>query len=148
MMGMMACTGKVTITEADIKPDMFYAEGSSTPFTGRCLVIFTETGVVKDEFTYKRGVLHGKATSWYKNGNKRRQGFYKKGQISGKWIFWDEKGNKTMEANYENDSLNGLFISLYANGTIREQGSYANNRRVGKWQHFNANGQPVNTVLH
>lgn len=139
------CSGKMTITEADIKSDILYTDGHDRPFTGKCIVVFGGTDLVKEEFTYKRGVLHGKATARYRNGQIRRQGSYCRGQISGKWEFWDEKGNKTLEANYEKDVLNGLYISLYSNGKIKEKGLFANNKRTGEWQYFNEEGQPVTT---
>jgi len=139
------CSGKVTITEADIKSDIFYTEGRTRPFSGKCIVVFSGTNLMKEEFTYRRGILHGQATAWYRNGQIRRHGSYCWGQISGKWEFWDVKGNKTLEANYENDVLNGMYTSLYSNGKIKEKGRFANNKRIGKWQYFNEGGQSVPT---
>jgi antitoxin component YwqK of YwqJK toxin-antitoxin module len=138
-----ACSGKVTITEAEIKSDIFYADRSTQPFTGKCIVVFSDTGLVKEEFTYKKGILHGKATAWYKNGQIRRRGSYHMGQISGNWEFWDEKGRKTIEACYKNDVLNGSYMSLYANGKIREKGQFKDNKRTGQWVYYNEKGQPV-----
>lgn len=138
-----ACSGKVTITEAEIKSDIFYTDGSTKPFTGKCMVVFSGTSQIKEEFTYKNGILHGKATTWYKNGQIRRRGSYNMGQISGKWEFWDEKGHKTVEACYKNDSLNGIYVSLYANGKIREKGQFEDNKRTGKWLYYNESGQPL-----
>ena len=128
-----ACTGKVCITEDDITPDIFYAEGSFSPFTGKCNVIGSNSKVLLEQFSYKNGLLHGKALAWYKNGQLKRKGSYSNGKLSGPWEFWDEKGNKTLEANYENDELNGSFISLESDGRIKEKGVYTANRRTGKW---------------
>jgi len=86
-----ACAGKVTITEAEIKSDIFYTERCTKPFTGRCIVVFSDTSLVREEFTYKSGILNGKATAWYKNGQIRRRGSYTMGMISGKWEFWMNK---------------------------------------------------------
>lgn len=137
------CSGKITITEADIKTDIFYPENCIRPFTGKCVVVFSNTCLIKEEFTYKRGLLHGKATSWYRNGHIKRLGSYKGGKISGKWEFWDENGNKKLEANYRDDALNGLYISLFANGKIKEKGRFANNKRLGQWQYYNENGEAI-----
>jgi uncharacterized protein len=138
-----SCSGKVTITESEIKSDIFYAGMSAKPFTGKCIVVYSDANLKKEEFNYKQGILNGKATSWYKNGQIRRRGYYKMGLISGKWEFWDEKGYKTVEANYENDELNGSYVSLYANGKIREKGQFEDNRRTGKWLYYNEVGQIV-----
>jgi antitoxin component YwqK of YwqJK toxin-antitoxin module len=138
-----ACSGKIIITETEIKPDVFYHGLSPRPYTGKCIVVFSDTRLVKEEFTYKRGILQGKATAWYKNGHLRRRGSYHQGQISGTWEFWDEQGHKTMEATYRNDVLNGPFVSLYENGMIREKGHYADNRRTGDWERYTETGQRI-----
>jgi antitoxin component YwqK of YwqJK toxin-antitoxin module len=129
----IACSGKVRITEDEIMPDIFYAEGSYKPFTGECTVVSRNSKLVLEQFSYKNGVLHGKALVWYKNGKLKRKGFYYNGKLSGAWEFWDEKGNKTLEVNFENDALNGQFISLETDGRVREKGIYKNNHRTGKW---------------
>jgi antitoxin component YwqK of YwqJK toxin-antitoxin module len=138
-----ACSSHVTITEDEIRSDIFYTGMSSRPFTGKCRVFFSDNSRVKEEFTYKHGILHGPTTTWYKSGQVRRKGNYSHGRISGKWEFWDEQGNKTVEACYENDALNGSYIELYSNGRIREKGQFADNKRTGQWFYFNENGQPV-----
>ncbi len=142
-----ACSGKITITESDIKPDVFYTEGSLRPFTGKCSVVFSNASLIKEEFTYKHGLLHGRAMAWYENGQLRRRGYYSKGQITGKWEFWDEKGSKTLEAHYNHDELNGAYISYYPNGQIREKGQFTGNRRTGEWLYYNEIGQPVSAGL-
>ena len=128
-----ACSGKVRITEDEIMPDIFYAEGSFKPFTGECTVVSRNSNLVLEKFSYKKGVLHGKALAWYKNGKLKRKGSYRNGKLSGAWEFWDERGNKTMEVNFENDELNGQFTSLEADGRIKEKGIYRDNHRTGKW---------------
>jgi hypothetical protein len=107
--GVVACSGKVTITDAEIQPDIFYARGAYKPFSGRCVVVFSKTGEIKDQFTYKNGLLNGEAITYDKNGQLRRKGYYLDGKLSGKWEFWDAKGNKIMEASYQNDVLYGSY---------------------------------------
>jgi hypothetical protein len=103
----VSCTRQVIITEAEIKPDILYLEGDLKPFTGKCVVVYSDTSLVKEKFTYKKGRLHGEAISWYKNGNIRRKGYYEHGMISGKWEFWDAAGNKILEAAYFHDQTLG-----------------------------------------
>jgi antitoxin component YwqK of YwqJK toxin-antitoxin module len=146
-LGMVACSGKVVITESEIKPDVFYANDSYKPFTGKCYVVFSDTNLIKEQFTYYRGQLHGEALSYHKNGQLRRKGYFLYGQLSGKWELWDEKGNKIMEAGYLNDSLNGAYITLYENGKVKETGQYANNIRIGRWMKYDENGQLVEKLF-
>jgi antitoxin component YwqK of YwqJK toxin-antitoxin module len=140
-----SCVRVITITEAEIKQDVFYTTHGKQPFTGKCHIVYSDTALVKEEFTYRKGLLHGEAIAWYKNGNMRRRGRYMNGQISGKWEFWDMQGHKSTEANFENDTLHGHYVTLYANGTVKEQGEFAHNQRVGKWMYYNEAGQCVKT---
>jgi antitoxin component YwqK of YwqJK toxin-antitoxin module len=128
-----ACTGKIYITDSEIRPDILYKTNRYKPYSGKCHVVFSRSAVVKDEFTYKNGLLHGETTSWHKNGRMRRRGYYHQGLMTGKWELWDENGNKTTEANFEDDMLNGLFILFYSDGRVKEKGSYVRNIRKGEW---------------
>ena len=110
------------------------------------LVLYNNSDVVKEQFTFKKGLMNGEASAWYKNGQIRRKGFYCKGQISGKWTFWDEQGNKYLEANYRHDSLNGSYITLYANGSIKEKGQYSANKRSGKWILYDEKGNVIQSA--
>jgi|WetSurMetagenome_2_1015567.scaffolds.fasta_scaffold267011_2 antitoxin component YwqK of YwqJK toxin-antitoxin module len=133
LLASFACSGKVTIGEDEIMPGIFYVEGSLKPFSGKCIVVVGDTGQVLEQFSYKNGLLCGKAFIWYRNGQLKRQGSYRDGELSGKWEFWDEKGNKIMEASYENDELNGAFVTMTVDGKVKEKGTYAANQRTGKW---------------
>jgi antitoxin component YwqK of YwqJK toxin-antitoxin module len=129
----VACTGKIRITEEEIMPDIFYAEGGLKPFTGQCAVVDHNSDLILEQFTYRNGVLHGKALVWYKNGKMKRRGSYRNGKMTGLWEFWDVKGNQTLVVNFENDKLNGQFTSLEPDGRIKEKGIYTANRRTGAW---------------
>jgi|TARA_R110001592_G_scaffold205167_3_gene455586 antitoxin component YwqK of YwqJK toxin-antitoxin module len=47
--------------------------------------------------TYKNGKLDGLFTSWYKNGQKKKEGTYKVGKRTGLWTNWYENGEKWSE---------------------------------------------------
>jgi antitoxin component YwqK of YwqJK toxin-antitoxin module len=143
----VACNSKATITEDEIGSDIFYAKGSYRPYTGKCIVVFNNTSLVKEKFTFKNGVLQGEAMAWYINGQIRRRGHYNRGQISGKWEFWDENGNLTMEANYEDNILNGSYIALYTSGKVKEKGQFSANRRTGKWTLYSEDGQLIRSEI-
>jgi antitoxin component YwqK of YwqJK toxin-antitoxin module len=142
----LACSrNSVVVSEDDIGADVFYVKDTYRPFTGSCIVVYNDTEKVKEQFTFKNGVLNGEASAWYQNGQIRRKGYYSKGQIHGKWTFWDEQGHKIVEANYKQDSLNGTYLSLYANGRIKEKGHFARNKRTGKWVYYDERGQVMQT---
>ena len=125
-----ACTAKVTITEEEIIPDIFYTQDSFKPFTGICRVVGNDPDLVLEQFTYKNGRLHGKTSILYRNGRLKSQGSYKDGKLCGVWKFWDKEGNMILEASFENDELNGPFTVLTADGQIKEKGIYTANRRT------------------
>jgi antitoxin component YwqK of YwqJK toxin-antitoxin module len=98
-----ACSGKVVVTEAEIHPDIFYAEGSYGPFTGKCSVTARKGSPVLEEFTYKKGRLNGEAKIWYGNGTIKRRGSFEDGKLTGKWEYWDQDGNLLCETFYQDD---------------------------------------------
>lgn len=105
MLLVFGCTGKITLTEDDIGSDVLYSQDSYRPYSGKCIVVFRNTEIVKEQFTFKHGLLHGESIAWYKNGQMRRRGYYRKGEIDGKWEFWDENGNMTISVQYKEDKL-------------------------------------------
>jgi antitoxin component YwqK of YwqJK toxin-antitoxin module len=141
----VACKGKVTITEDEIGSAVFYVHNSYKPFSGECTIFFRNTSLVKEQFTFKNGVLHGEALAWYKNGQMHRRGYYNKGQISGKWEFWDENGRKAIEAYYKEDILSGSYMALYNNGKVKEKGQFSANRRTGEWLYYSEDGQLISS---
>jgi antitoxin component YwqK of YwqJK toxin-antitoxin module len=141
LISLVSCSKEIIITEAEIKPDIFYDKEDLKPFTGKCMVLFPDTDLVKQEFHFKKGRLNGEVFAWYKNGKIQWKGYYVKGFITGKWEFWNENGNKVMEAFYEKDTLNGSYVTWYPSGTVKERGQYANNIRTGKWLKYSDNGQ-------
>jgi antitoxin component YwqK of YwqJK toxin-antitoxin module len=127
---------------------VFYEKESYKPYSGICTVKFNQSDLIKEQFTFKNGLLHGESLAWYKNGQLRRKGYYCKGQISGKWTFWDEAGNPMVEANYKKDNLDGSYTSLYSNGRIREKGQFSANKRKGKWVLFDEKGQLISSSVN
>lgn len=138
-----ACKGEITVTEDEIGADVFYTKNSYEPYTGKCIVVFNNSSVIKEQFSFRNGLLHGESLTWYRNGQLRRKGYYIKGQISGKWEFWDEQGNKTAEAHYKADVLDGSYIVLYGNGKVKEKGQFAENKRTGKWVYYRQDGKLI-----
>lgn len=55
--------------------------------------------------TYKDGILHGKQTWWYRNGQKWKEEIRENGELKGKSIWWSYNGQKEYERFY----LDGQF---------------------------------------
>ena len=136
-----SCTQtRVVITEAELPEDLYFRDDAVKPFTGRCVIYYYGTEIVKEELTYKKGLLHGLAVSYYKNGNIKRQGKYVNGRIDGKWESWYENGQKNYELTYKNDTLYGDYITWYPTGVIKARGLYAQNGRTGVWTEYDEAG--------
>ncbi|MBN2481507.1 MAG: toxin-antitoxin system YwqK family antitoxin [Bacteroidales bacterium] len=141
VLGFFSCAKEIVITENDIKPDIFYTPQGLKPFSGVCKIYYTHTDLVKEEFRFKNGRLHGASYSYYPNGNLVWKGSYQNGMMSGKWQKWDDDGNLIVEVHYINDVLDGPYLTMYPNGDIREKGKYSANRRVGAWIRMDETGQ-------
>lgn len=143
MMVFISCKNKIVITEDELKPDVFYAEQGLKPYSGKCIIYYTHTDLIKEEFRFKKGRLHGESYSYYRNGNIMWKGSYRDGLMSGKWQKWDDTGNLIMEYHYVKDSLDGPYITMYPNGKVKEKGSYSMNKRIGLWVQVNEEEQRV-----
>ena len=54
---------------------------------------------------YENGLLNGKSTYWYQNGNKRWEAYYKDGELHGQYCSYRENGKPRLIRNYENGQL-------------------------------------------
>ena len=52
-----------------------------------------------------KGQEHGKLISWFKNGQKAREGTFKLGKYHGKWIYWNEDGSIKREVTYKDGEV-------------------------------------------
>ena len=142
-----SCSQKtIVLTEDELPDDIFYLKDEIYPFTGTCLVYFSNSEQIKEEMCFKNGLLDGRRTSYYRNGKVKRQGEYHKGDLNGKWTGFDNKGNKIYEINYKNDTLVGCFVSWYSTGIIEVKGNYYNNQKVGKWIHYDESGMILSSI--
>jgi len=139
--GLISCTKEIVITEAEISSDLLYTEDNINPFSGKCKVVYTDTELIKEVLTFRKGRLDGDARYYYQNGNIKWKGSYRNGFISGEWEYWDENGKIMYVVNYKHDTLEGEFASYHHNGTIKEKGCYSDNSRKGEWIVYSEKGQ-------
>jgi len=139
----ISCSEQVIICESEISSDVFYSPGSGDPFTGKCLVNYTGSDQIKEEFRYKNGLLEGMFASYYSSGKMHRKGQYRKGKMNGKWEMWSENGTRLLEAAYVDDMLEGSFTIYHSNGKVKESGEYVANRRSPNWKYYAEDGSPL-----
>jgi antitoxin component YwqK of YwqJK toxin-antitoxin module len=141
VLGLASCSNsKVVVTEANMPEDIFYLDDEIKPYTGEAVIYFSNTEVVKEELTYKDGILCGEIVSYYPNGEIKRKGEYYMGRLTGKWECWYENGKKQYEVEYNNDTLCGAYIAWYATGVIAKKGSFTGNVRSGMWMEYDEAG--------
>lgn len=110
----------------------------------------------------KPQVLDGKYTSFYRNGNVKKEGRYKQNKPVGKWTYYDAEGNisavgelsdtvndwkyfypngqlKT-EGKVINGEKQGIWRSYHENGELKSKGTYHNGLKNGKWEYFYESG--------
>lgn len=144
LIGFTSCSNsKVIVTEADLPEEIFYLDNEIKPYTGKATIYYPGTDVVKEILTYKKGIMHGETTSYFRNGNIKRRGYYSMGRLTGKWESWYENGKKEYEVEYSNDSLSGICITWYNTGVMEKKGFFANNLRSGAWIEYDTAGMII-----
>jgi len=93
-----SCNKEVILTEGLLPDEIFYPEGSSTPFNGKCLVYFKNSRQIHYIFNYKKGILEGSFMIYHKNGQVEFKGNYTSGELTGELLKY-----------YDNGSLNSKY---------------------------------------
>ncbi len=144
LIGFSSCShSRVVLTDNEIPEEAFYLSDQLKPYTGECVIYYTNSEIVKEEMNFKNGLLHGTMTGYYMNGNIRRQGDFVNGKMEGKWESWYQNGKKQYTAYFTNDTLNGKYIGWYATGVVKEKGLYAQNKPNGNWIEYDEAGMII-----
>lgn len=139
--GFASCShSKVVVTESDLPEDIFYLDDEIKPYTGKAIIYFADTDIIKEQLNYKKGILNGEAISYFRNGNIKRCGAYNMGRLTGKWQSWYENGKKEYEVEYNNDTLCGIFTLWYPTGVMKRKGTFSENNRSGIWVEYDEAG--------
>ena len=110
----------------------------------------------------KRKRKNGLHTRYYDNGQQLSEEHYNDGMLEGKWTFWYENGQIQLKGNFKpyevlpederwerssryrfpaRDSKDGKWTEWYENGQKKLEGHYETNRAEGKWTEWDENGQ-------
>ena len=112
----------------------------------------------------KRKRKHGLHTRYYDNGQQLSEEHYNDGMLEGKWTFWYENGQIQLKGNFKpyevlpedcraersspyrfpaRDSKHGKWTEWYENGQKKLEQNYKCGRVIGKWTEWNENGQKM-----
>ena len=85
---------------------------------------------------YKKGVLSGKRTVFYKDGKIAEEAVYVDGKRNGTYKKISANGIVLEEATYQNGELHGPSIYKDPDGNVVAKGNYKNDQKWGTWQFF------------
>lgn len=138
----------VSITESEMPNDHFFYKGSVMAYTGKCEVKYEGTEVVKANYRYKNGLLHGGFATYYRDGKLESRGYYHEGKATGRWEKWYPNGQMAFVI-YQNDNkFHGDYIIYADNGRIVEQGSYFENHKKGEWVYSDDRGNVLQKISY
>lgn len=89
------CSKEITLAEDQIPDEIFYLKDQAAPFTGKCIINYSNSSQVHYIFHYRKGILNGAFQSFYKDGKLRDNGNYVDGELEGKFIRYAEDGVTT-----------------------------------------------------
>jgi len=133
----------VVLSEKELPEEIFFLPDQIKPYTGKCVVYFNNSEIVKQEMSFKNGKLEGTLINYYCNGNIKRKGEYSNGLYNGKWEQWAEDGKKLYEVHYQNDTLCGDFLTWYSTGVLKQKGLYAENSKSGLCTEYDEAGMII-----
>ena len=120
-------------------------------------VFFKNNNKLRYKGNYNNGLMDGKWTYYWENGNKKVEGSFKNGNGSNKnkitkvptngrdgmWSSWHMNGKKWSELNFINGKKNGKQINWYDNGQKEVEGNYENDKPVKTWLWWYIDGAPM-----
>tara|TARA_Y100001934_G_C12378759_1_gene790926 strand:- start:1992 stop:4079 length:2088 start_codon:yes stop_codon:yes gene_type:complete len=127
----------------DGKPDGLYTELDNKGRLTKNIeydqgIILSEYHISRDqsgatEYHKKNGVLDGKWTRWYSNGNKAEEGIYKNGKRSGNWNGWYRSNKKNYACIYEDGKRAGTYTEWNSKGKKIKEIDYSNGNRIREY---------------
>tara|TARA_B100001142_G_scaffold323960_1_gene374885 strand:- start:11 stop:553 length:543 start_codon:yes stop_codon:yes gene_type:complete len=69
--------------------------------------LYYKNGQKEWRYNYTNGILNGSYTRWYENGLKAIDGYFENGEAVGVWAWWDQNGNMKKKEKLQ-DKQNGI----------------------------------------
>jgi antitoxin component YwqK of YwqJK toxin-antitoxin module len=97
---LLSCNKEVILTEEKLPEEIFYAENSSHPFSGRCVIYYKNSKQVHYLYHFEKGILSGDFKSYYKSGSVEFEGNYYDGELAGDLIRYNEDGTVKLKSTF------------------------------------------------
>ncbi|WP_375559921.1 tetratricopeptide repeat protein [Bernardetia sp. OM2101] len=98
--------------------------------------------------TYKSGVLNGKRTHYYQNGQAFWEVEFENGINSGEWKQYYPDGNTMEEKQYKFGRLEGSLKRYHPNGKLAEEYTYVNDEKHGEAKIYDKDGKLIRTEIY
>ncbi|MCG8700976.1 MAG: hypothetical protein MI922_23190 [Bacteroidales bacterium] len=96
---------EIILSDEELPDDIFYLKNELKPYSGVCVVNFSNSDKTKEMMRFKDGILHGERISFYSNGKVKLQGSYNMGKLNGVWERYSVNGELVYKATYKDDTL-------------------------------------------
>jgi uncharacterized protein len=94
---------------------------------------YYETGELKDEGKYEKGLKVGEWKYYFKDGKKFEIGKYANGKQTGQWLWYLDNGGIRRENSFVRGQEDGDFIEYDDSGKVITKGEYSDGLKEGKW---------------
>jgi antitoxin component YwqK of YwqJK toxin-antitoxin module len=88
-----------------------------------------------------------KEVQYYKNKQKKLEGFFADNQRHGEWTFWFANGQIWSHGYFDKGLRVGKTVVNFENGQVFYTGEYINGQKHGTWQFYNEAGNPTQKMI-
>ena len=92
------------------------------------------------EIEMKKGKKHGKFIKRYFNNNVESIAYYKKDLLDGVETYYYKSGQMSMQTHYTMGVKNGPVTTWHPDGVIQESGAFVNDLFDGNWENYDERG--------
>jgi antitoxin component YwqK of YwqJK toxin-antitoxin module len=111
--------------------------GATEPVLHGLYQSFYESGQVKNQVLFQRGIKSGPDSSWSSNGLLKGVLNYQNGQKDGVELRFNSKGQKVMEIHYKNGLQHGPELTWNNNGVLLFDGTFNEGKKEGRFKTYN-----------
>lgn len=94
---------------------------------------YYETGELKDEGAYEKGLKTGEWKYYFRDGKTFEIGKYAKGKQTGKWLWYYDDGKLRRESNFIRGQEDGDFVEYNDSNQLITKGQYSDGMKEGDW---------------
>lgn len=118
----------------------------ATPFN------ITSNSWERSEVTYQpteqfEKIRHGRAVTFFPNGQRESEGQYEKGKRTGVFVWWYPNGQQKTVGEYKQDKEEGRWDWWHENGMREATGTFASGTKVERWSVWSPEGRLVKRAM-